>query len=110
MNIDDLTAWGADTQDGLRRCMGNEGLYLRLVGTIKDDAGFEALSSAIGDGRLDDAFEAAHGLKGSLGNLALTPLYSPICEITEHLRSRTEMDYAPLLETIFEQKEKLAAL
>ena len=43
-------------------------------------------------------------------NLALTPLSAPLSEITELLRSRTETDYASLLEEIVAQKKKLDAL
>ena len=110
MNIEDLAEYGANVEEGLNRCVGNEGLYLRLVGQVKDDEHFEALETAIGEGRLDDAFEAAHSLKGSLGNLSLTPLYEPMVEITELLRARTETDYTPLLDVIREQRAKLVAL
>lgn len=110
MTLDDLRAYGADVDEGLGRCMGNEGIYLRLVGTLKEEAGFGRLSDAIAAGDLDTAFEAAHALKGVLGNLSLTPLYEPMCEITELLRARTQTDYAPLLATIAEQREGLVSL
>jgi hypothetical protein len=59
---------------------------------------------------LQAAFEAAHSLKGVLGNLALTPLLDPVKEITELLRSKTEMDYSELLATIAQERDRLAAL
>ena len=49
-------------------------------------------------------------MKGVLGNLSLTPLSEPVMEITELLRSRTEMDYTPLLTKIMEQRDILAKL
>ena len=110
MDIQDLAAYGANVEEGLGRCMGNEAFYLRLVDKVKDDAHFGELSAALAENRLDDAFDAAHSLKGSLGNLAITPIYVPICEITEFLRARTEMDYAPLMQRILGEKEKLCAL
>lgn len=110
MTLDDLRAYGADVDTGLGRCMGMEALYLRLVGSIKDEAAFGRLDSALATGDLDAAFEAAHALKGVLANLALTPLMEPVYEITELLRSRTQMDYAPLLTTIKERREQLVAL
>ena len=110
MNIEDLAAYGANVEEGVSRCVGNEGLYLRLVESVKDDAHFAALETAIAEGRLDDAFEEAHGLKGSLGNLSLTPLYEPMVEITELLRARTETDYAPLLAKISEERARLFSL
>ena len=110
MNVQDLAAYGANVEEGLGRCMGNEQFYLRLVDTVREDATFDALAEALGDGRLSDAFEAAHALKGSLGNLAITPLYEPVCELTELLRAETDMDYSGLLATIQQEHEKLCAL
>ena len=51
-------------------------------------------------GDLTAAFEAAHALKGSNGNLALTPIFAPVSEITELLRARAQTDYTPLIEAI----------
>ena len=110
MTLDDLIAYGANVDEGLERCMGNEGFYLRLVETVKADPSFEALHTALADGNLDDAFAAAHSLKGALGNLSLTPLCEPILEITELLRNRTETDYSDLLAKIDAEYEKLCAL
>ena len=94
MTLDDLRAYGANVDEGLGRCMGNEEFYLRLVGMAKDEPGFDALEQAIAANDLDAAFEAAHSLKGVLANLALTPLLEPIEEITELLRAETQMDYS----------------
>lgn len=110
MTLDDLRAYGANVDEGLTRCMNNESFYLRLVGMVKDEKGFDALEQAIAANDLDAAFEAAHGLKGVLGNLSLTPLFDPMSEITELLRSRTEMDYGPLMDTIRTQKDAFLAL
>ncbi len=110
MTLDDLRAYGANVDEGLTRCMGMEAIYLRLVGTIKTDASFDRLENALAAGDLDEAFEAAHALKGVLANLSLTPLYEPVYEITELLRARTQMDYTPLLTTIKERHAQLAEL
>ena len=110
MTLDDLVAYGANVEEGLGRCMGMEPLYLKLCASIKDEARFADLESALADGRLDDAFEAAHALKGVLGNLSLTPLQKPMEEITELLRSRTNMDYAPLAAHIKAEYERFCVL
>ena len=39
-------------------------------------------------GDTQGAFAAAHALKGSIGNVALTPIYEPICALTELLRGK----------------------
>jgi len=110
ITIDKLNSFGANTAEGLTRCFGNEALYLRLVATIPQDATFERLKQKIAEKDLDGAFEAAHALKGVLGNLALTPLYTPAIEITELLRSRTDMDYSDLLAQFAEKREQLGKL
>jgi len=110
MTLDDLRAYGANVDEGLGRCMGNEEFYLRLVGMVKEDAGFAALEQAIAANDLTAGFEAAHALKGVLANLAITPILEPVMEITELLRAGTEMDYSELLAKILEEKEKLCAL
>lgn len=100
MTIDQLKAYGANTEEGLQRCLNNEGFYLRMVKMIPGDPNFQKLYDAVGAGDLAAAFDAAHALKGSTGNLALTPILTPVTEITELLRARTETDYSPLIEAI----------
>ncbi len=107
LTIDSLRAYGADVDAGLARCMGKEDLYLRLCGYVLADTNFEQLSNSLKANDLDAAFEAAHALKGMLGNLELTPMLAPVLEITELLRARTEMDYSKLLGQIAEAKRGL---
>lgn len=110
LTIDALRDFGADVDQGLGRCMNNEAFYLRLVPMAVNDAGFDRIQTAVAENDLDAAFEAAHALKGVLGNMALTPLYDPICEITELLRARKEADYASLLAPVLEKRAALQAL
>ena len=110
LTVEKLATYGADTKTGLERCMGQEAFYIRLTGMILQEANFDNLEQAIAAGNLEDAFSTAHALKGVTGNLALTPLYDPIQEITELLRAKTDMDYTALLEQIRSAKEELAAL
>lgn len=107
LTLDALREIGVKPEEGLSRCMNNEQFYLSLVKRVAGDAGFQKLKDAIEAGDLETGFEAAHALKGVLGNLSLTPLYESVAEITELLRSRTEMDYTPMLETIMQQQETL---
>ena len=110
MTIDDLKTYGANTEEGLTRCMNNESFYLRLVKMIPGDANFQKLYDAVDSGDLDAAFDAAHGLKGSTGNLALTPIFAPISEITELLRTKTKTDYTALIARIREGRDELARI
>ena len=110
ITIGSLNAFGANTEEGLARCMGNEALYLKLVGVMLADKNFDKLRSAIESGNLDEAFEAAHALKGALGNLALTPLFDMAVKITEPLRNRTAMDYSGMVSELLTLRDKLSEL
>ncbi len=107
LTIEALKAYGADTQTGLQRCVNREALYFRLVRMIPVHEGFAKLEKAIEEGALDVAFSEAHGLKGVVSNLSLTPLSDPITEITEHLRAGDKIDYSGLMKEIMEQRKKL---
>ena len=109
LTINDLQEFGANVQDGLERCLNDEGFYLEMVGMALDEEGFKRLSDAIEAGDKDAAFEAAHALKGVLANVALTPLFDIASEITELLRARQDADYPALLEQLLQKREELVS-
>ncbi len=110
LTIESLKNFGADTENGLHRCMDNEALYLRLVGSVPAEPKFESLEQAIAAGDKEAAFEAVHALKGVFGNLSLTPLYDKASDITELLRAKADVDYAPLLAELKALRDELAGL
>lgn len=112
MTLENLNAYGANTHEGLARCMNDEPFYLRMVAMTLEDANFEKLRGAVAAGDTEAAFSAAHALKGAAGNVALTPLYELLCELTELLRGRTSPAEGEeeLLEQILAQREKALLL
>ena len=110
LTIDSLRAYGANVDDGMTRCMNNETFYFRLIGMALKDSRFDTLGEKIAGGDLQAAFEEAHALKGVLGNLALTPIYNPVSEMTELLRARQNVDYSPYLTEMKKQKTLLDEL
>ena len=105
MNIEKLRELGANVDEGLERCMGMEDFYLEMIELGLSDDRFEALGKALEEGNLDDAFEDAHAIKGVVGNLALTPLYETVSEITENLRAKVQTDYEVIYKKILSQRE-----
>lgn len=100
MTVDELKKLGVDTEEGIKRCAGNEAFYMKLVPMALDESKYSDLKKQIGEKDFNAAFETAHALKGVFANLSLTPLCDIICEITELLRAKQDMDYAPLLEKL----------
>ena len=110
LTIDALNRFGADTKDGMSRCLNNEAMYLRLVVKALENDNYDRIYSAVAAGDKKAAFEAAHAIKGMMGNLGLTPLYELSSEMTELLRAGKDADYADYLAGILRQRETLLAL
>ncbi|MBR6012260.1 MAG: Hpt domain-containing protein [Selenomonadaceae bacterium] len=110
LTIEQLEEFGVNTKEGLTRCMNNQTFYFKMLKMGLANDSFEKLESAVTAGNLEDAFESAHALKGVLGNLAITPLYTPIAEITEMLRARRAADYVEIYKPVLELRNKLLAL
>jgi HPt (histidine-containing phosphotransfer) domain-containing protein len=109
LSIEALKEYGANTEAGLVRCMGSEAFYLRMVGMILKDPAFDKLFAAVENGDVKEGFEAAHALKGSVGNLELTPILEPVCTLTEIFRAGNPADPA-LVEEVRTAFERLKSL
>lgn len=110
LTIEGLKELGANTDEGLGRCLNNEAFYLRLVGMAASDEHFAELRKSVEAGDLDAGFEHAHALKGVLANVSLTNVFEPIKEITEKLRTRNDIDYSDMLDKIDEELAKVKAI
>lgn len=93
--------YGADYEATMGRFMGNEAMYLRILDMLFADDNLHKLGSSLKDGDMTGAFEAAHALKGVVGNMGLTPLYKAVCAIVEPLRTgELRDDYMALYEAV----------
>ena len=110
ITVEQLKDMGVDTNEGLTRCMNNESFYFRMIKMGLSDKHFDELETLLQKDDRAAAFESAHALKGVLGNLALTPLYKPMAEITELLRAKKEADYNTMYAVVKETREKLLAM
>lgn len=109
LTIQALRDFGADVDQGLGRCLNNEGFYLRLVGKAAQQD-LSGLQAALEGRDLGRAFELCHAMKGVFANLALTPLLTPVAEMTELLRAGTDAGCAPLFAQARERLEELQRL
>ena len=116
LTIDSLRDYGANVEEGLTRCMNMEPFYLKIVGMVKDDVdgSFAKLKAAVSERDVAKTFEAAHALKGSTGNVGLTPIFKPVCALSDMLKGNTDKDMGPecdrLAGEVFEQYDRLKAL
>ena len=78
---------GGNATEMLSRLGGNEALVKMLLGKFPKDDSFSGLCAALDGGRTEEAFRAAHTLKGVSANLGLQNLFVKASEVTEFLRS-----------------------
>lgn len=103
-------AYGADYQNTMDRFMGNESLYLRILEMLFADENLQKLGNALSNQEYPAAFEAAHTLKGVVGNLGLTPLYDAVCAVVEPLRAgEWREDYSFRYQAVVQQFEAARA-
>ncbi len=110
LTLDKMKELGIDPTEGLTRCMNNEVFFFKMITMAVSNDYFETLGESLKKNDLDNAFEAAHALKGVIGNLALQPIYEPLAEMTELLRAKKEADYVSMYRPIKEIRDQLWAL
>lgn len=109
--IEDVALLGADTEDGLTRCMGNPSLYERMLKKLPKVIEEAPVMPYVESGDLDTALSNAHTLKGVVGNLSLMPLYNNYTEIVNLFRGdKPEMATALLAETLKIQQSFLECI
>jgi HPt (histidine-containing phosphotransfer) domain-containing protein len=79
-----------DVDGALARFLDDKELYVQFYSELLQDDAFALLGEALENGKLCEAFEYAHTLKGIIGNMGLTPLFEVVCDIVEPLRINSE--------------------
>lgn len=110
LTLEKMRDLGIDPTDGLTRCMNNEIFFFKMISMAVANDYFDTLGPALEKNDLESAFEAAHALKGVIGNLALKPIYEPLAEMTELLRAKKQADYISMYRPIKEIRDQLLAL
>ena len=84
---------GGDYADVTSRLRTDERIK-RFLLKVADDASFNNLCENLAAHNIEEAFRAAHTLKGVCSNLSLTKLFQSASAITEMLRGQTEYSAA----------------
>jgi len=96
---------GADVEGTMHRFMNNDALFLKFILKFKDDQNYAILKKHLDEKNYEEAFKAAHTLKGVSANLGLNPIYERASAVTELLRGKeaSEVD----VEKVEEEKNAL---
>ena len=99
-------AAGANFDDVMGR-LGNEALVKRFALAFLKDTSFEKLKEAMAAKDAENAFAAAHTLKGVSANLGFSKLTEVSSELTEKLRGRSLEGSEPLFAAVEERYTKV---
>lgn len=83
-----LTRIGVNIEEALDRFVGKEDLLVLFLKKFAKDSSYESLKAAMAEKQYEDAFEAAHALKGICGNLSIVHLFEVVCKEVEFLRAK----------------------
>lgn len=75
-----------DAETAIERFMGNEGLYLKYLCRFSEDDTYQELQKALDSSDCQNAFVAAHTLKGVCGNLGMERMTAVLTKQVEYLR------------------------
>lgn len=93
-------AMGGDYTGVMGRLM-KEDRVTRFLGKFKDDSMLEPLETSLAAKNYEEAFRAAHNLKGVCQNLGITKLADSSSELCETMRNgEPTIDITPLLEAV----------
>lgn len=87
----------------------SDALVQKFVLKFLSDQSFQLLESSLKEENYEDAFRAAHTLKGVSQNLSFTKLYHSNHEITEALRTKNYDQAHQLLATVAADYAQTAA-
>jgi HPt (histidine-containing phosphotransfer) domain-containing protein len=82
-----LEKYGIDTKSGIARFSGNQTLYEKFLKRFLDDKNFEKLQAALETDNIEEAYTAAHTIKGVAGNLSIDSVYNASMPLNEVLKS-----------------------
>lgn len=105
--LDELKDLGVDIEGGLKRLNGNEKLYTRLFGSFLKTLNANIIEPDFDCTDYNDTIEKAHTLKGTAGNLSITPLYESYTEILGLLREGKPEEAKPVLENVLPVQKKI---
>lgn len=84
----ELAKSGVDMERVMTRFMGNEALYIKFLKRFaEEDQSYDNMQRCFKEEAYEDAFKAAHSLKGLLANLGLDDIMGSVAIITEKLRN-----------------------
>lgn len=101
---------GVNIESAMERFIGNEELLVRFLKKFPDDPNYGQLKDAMSSKNYQDAFTAAHTMKGLCGNLSLNDLFEIVSRETECLRHGQHDEAEEIFPELTAEYEKVVAI
>ena len=109
--LEELRALGVNVDEGLKRLNKNEKLYIRLLGSFTKTIAEHYVASDFDVTDYEEIKEKAHAIKGTAGNLSITPLFKAYADSMHLFRDgKPEEAREVLIKVIPIQNEILACI
>ena len=106
--LEELKDLGVNVNEGLDRVMGDDSLYVMMLGMFVDAVATNRISLEEFSGSdLDGLTRKVHTLKGTTGNLSLTPLFNGYMKTLELLRGGKPAEAKAEFERMLPVQEKI---
>lgn len=105
-----LQGAGVDVKGALNRFMNNEGLYERFLRKFPADTSYQNLLTSIENSDYEEAFRAAHTLKGVAGNLGFDNLLTYIVPLVEVFRDKNSDIPADQIQGAKDEYQKICTI
>ena len=79
---------GIDYDDGVKRLLGNSMIFEKCLLKFHNDESFARLKQELESGNCEEAFKAAHNLKGVAANLSMTAISVTLDNSSEPLYAK----------------------
>lgn len=90
---------GGDYENAVSRLM-NDNLVEKFIFKFLDDSSFDDLRKALENKDYDEAFRAAHTIKGVCQNLSFTTLFNSANKLTDELRNGKKLENTDLFKAV----------
>ena len=108
--IEELKTWGAAPEAGIRRVLGDEAFYLKLLKQFAEEKDWEELSGLLDQKKYEQAFITAHRMKGSVVDLELYPIAEALGAVVEDLRGSVSDTLPEDLRRLWKKREEFLAI
>ncbi len=106
--LEELKGLGVNVDEGLDRVMGDDSLYAMMLGMFVDAIATTSISLEEFSGSdLSELIRKVHTLKGTTGNLSLTPLFDGYMETLGLLRNNQPAQARAVFERMLPVQEKI---